>query len=394
MEIVSHFEPLFEPSRYKVCHGGRGSGKSTSIAQALIVMSVQRKMRILCTREFQSSIKDSVLKLLSDIIYKNNLDYFFKITREGIVGRNGSQFIFLGLKHSPQSIKSLEGVDIAWLEEAQAISNDSLDILIPTIRKENSEIWMSLNPNLATDPIYTRFIENKHPDQWTLNINYDKNPFFPETLRKEMEYQKEVDYNDYLNIWKGKCKTASDAQIFKGKTIVENFDTPTDAVHYYGLDWGFSQDPTAVISCFILDKELYIDYEAGGLGVELDHTHRLIDSIPGAKENVIRADSARPESISYVKRQGYRIESVYKWSGSIEDGIAFIKSFKKIHIHTRCMKVAEEFVQYSYKIDRLTGDITTIIVDKHNHYIDSCRYALQPLIKRRGDIGMIRTIGA
>jgi len=389
------FKPLFEKQRYKIYYGGRGGGKSWGISIALLILGCQSKLRILCTREVQNSIRDSVHKLLSDCISKFELDSFYKITRDGIYGLNGTEFLFHGLKHSVQTIKSLEGVDICWVEEAQRISNESWEVLIPTIRKTGSEIWLSFNPNLNTDPTYTRFITPPiRENQTTVKVNYPHNIYFSDELRKEMEHQKLIDYNDYLHIWEGHCRTSTDAQIFKNKYIVEEFDTPDNVVFYFGLDWGFSQDPTAIIRCFIKNKELYVDYEAGGVKVELDYTHRLIDSVPNAKENVIMADNSRPESISYIKRQGYRIESVYKWAGSIEDGIAFIRSFKMIHIHTRCIKTAEEFLMYNYKVDKLTDNILTQIVDKNNHYIDALRYGLQPMIKQRGEITTMPVIGA
>jgi phage terminase large subunit len=389
------FKPLFKKQRYKVYYGGRGGGKSWGIGIALLILGCQNKLRILCTREVQNSIRDSVHKLLNDYISKSKLELFYRTTREGIYGSNGTEFLFHGLKHSVQTIKSLEGVDICWVEEAQVISNESLEVLIPTIRKNESEIWLSFNPNLETDPTYVRFLKKpRREDQLTVKVNYKDNLYFSDELRKEMEYQKSIDYNDYLHIWEGHCKTSTDAQIFKGKYIVETFETPTDAAFYFGLDWGFSQDPTAIIRCFIVDKELFIDYEAGGIKIELDYTHRLIDTVPHAKANVIRADNSRPESISYVKRQGYRIESVYKWAGSVEDGIAFLRSFKMIHIHNRCLNVADEFLRYNYKIDRLTDKILTKIVDKNNHYIDALRYALQPMIKQRGKMRSVPFIGA
>jgi phage terminase large subunit len=394
IQIPTAFQPLFQPARYKAFLGGRGGGKSWGFSLALLVMGAQQKKRILCTREIQGSIRESVHKLLCTCIENHKLEKFYRITRDAIYGKNGTEFIFHGLKHDPQKIKSLEGVDICWVEEAQRISNESWDVLIPTIRKEGSQIWISFNPNLETDPTYQRFVINQRPNQLTVKVNYWDNRFFSKELRTEMEYQKEIDYDDYLHIWEGQCKTASDAQIFKNKYVVEDFDSPSSVTYYYGLDWGFSQDPTAVLRCFIVENDLYIDYEAGGRQVELDLTYKLIDTIPNAKNCVIRADSARPESISFVRRQGYRIESVHKWSGSIEDGIEHIRSFKKVHIHTRCMEVASEFVKYSYKIDRLSEDILPTIVDAHNHYIDALRYALQPMIKRKGKPKLARVIGA
>ena len=395
IKMNTAFKPLFKKQRYKVYYGGRGGGKSWGISIALLILGAQTKLRILCTREVQNSIRDSVHKLLKDCIYKFKLESFYRITRDSIYGSNGTEFLFHGLKHSVQTIKSLEGVDVCWVEEAQRISNESWEVLIPTIRKTGSEIWLSFNPNLETDPTYTRFLTPPFRDnQTTIKVSYKDNLYFSDELKKEMEYQKSIDYNDYLHIWEGECRTSTDSQIFKDKYIVETFDTPTDAVFYFGLDWGFSQSPTALLRCFIKDNELFIDYEAGGVKIELNHTYKLIQSVPEAQSNVIRADSSRPESISYVKHQGYKVESVYKWAGSVEDGIAFIRSFRMIHIHTRCLETADEFLRYNYKVDKLTDNILTEIVDKNNHYIDAFRYALQPMIKRKGQITTGNVIGA
>jgi phage terminase large subunit len=388
------FKPLFKPKRFKVFYGGRGGGKSWAFAIALLQRGMKTPLRILCTREVQGSIRDSVHRLLVTCIENNNLERFYTVTRDAIYGLNGTEFLFHGLKHDPMQIKSLEGIDICFVEEAQKISNESWDVLIPTIRKKNSQIWIAFNPNLETDPTYQRFIVNKRPNQVTVKVNWQHNPYFSDELRDEMQYQRELNYDDYLHIWEGECKTASDAQIFKNKYVVEDFDSPVSATYYYGLDWGFSQDPTVILRCFIVGNDLYIDYEAGGTQVELDLTYKLIDSIPNARHHVIRADSARPESISFVRRQGYKIESVHKWSGSIEDGIEHIRSFNMVHIHSRCMEVASEFVKYSYKVDRLSEDILPTIVDADNHYIDALRYALQPMIKRKGKPKLARVIGA
>ena len=394
VQIPKPFKPLFKPSRYKVYYGGRGAGKSWSFAFALLIIGVQSKKRILCTREIQGSIRQSVHQLLTTCIETLGLERFYRITRDNITGANGTEFIFHGLRHDPMQIKSLEGIDICWVEEAQKITHESWDILIPTIRKRNSEIWISFNPNLDTDPTYQKFVINKRDDILLRKVNYDQNPFFTPELQDEVDHLKQLDHEEYLHIWEGECKKYSSSQIFRNKFRITSFETPVDATFYYGLDWGFSQDPTVILRCFVINDELYIDHEAGGVQIELDHTYKLIDAIPNAKKYIIRADSARPESISFVRRQGYHIESVHKWSGSIEDGIEFIRSFKQINIHERCMETASEFVKYSYKVDRLTGDILPVIVDEHNHYIDALRYALQPMIKMRGKPRVAKVIGA
>lgn len=398
ISIPKIFKVLKEKSRYKVLYGGRGGGKSWAIAITLLIIGTQKKTRVLCAREVQISIQDSVHKLLKDLIYTLGIGNFYTITKNRIVGLNGTEFLFKGIAHDPMQIKSLEGVDICWVEEAQKVSEESWEILIPTIRKKGSEIWVSFNPYLETDATYKRFITKTPPNTILKKINHYDNKHFPQELQEEMEYQREVDYDLYLHIWEGQCRTASDAQIFRDKFIIEDFSINKvakekkhlDLAFYYGLDWGFAQDPTAVIRCTVIGYELYIDYEAGDTQVELDHTHKLIDKIPKAKDHTIRADSARPESISFVKRQGYKIVGVEKWAGSVEDGIEFIRSFKKVHIHSRCKEVANEFVKYSYKVDKVTGDILPIVIDANNHYIDALRYALAPMIKQKTNIMVIQ----
>lgn len=374
-------------------YGGRGAGKSWSFAFALLIIGAKQKTRILCTREIQGSIRQSVHHLLSSCIDELELNTFYRITRDTITGANGTEFIFHGLRHDPMQIKSLEGVDICWVEEAQKTTNESWDILIPTIRKKGSEIWVSFNPNLDSDPTFQKFVVNPRDGILLKKVNYYDNPFFTKELQDEVDYLKSTDYGEYSHIWEGECKTFSSSQIFRNKYKISSFKTPEDITPYLGLDWGFSQDPTVIIRCFVIGDELYIDQEAGGTQVELDHTHKLIDAIPNSKQYTIRADSARPESISFVKRQGYRIESVHKWPGSIEDGIEFVRSFRQINIHERCIEVASEFMKYSYKVDKLTGDILPDIVDKDNHYIDALRYALQPMIKKRGKPKLARVTG-
>lgn len=384
VKIPEAFKPLWEPKRYKVYYGGRGAGKSWTFASVLLLLGVQKSTRILCAREVQHSMKESVHKLLADSAIRMGLNNFYQVKRDRIYGKNGTEFIFAGLKHDPMQIKSLEGIDICWVEEAQKVSETSWDVLIPTIRKEGSEIWVSFNPDLSTDPTYQKFVIHQREDCLLRKVNYYDNPFFTGELLTELEYLKEEDYDHYMHIWEGECAESSEAQVYKGKYVVEDFETPSDVLEfYYGLDWGFAQDPTAIIRCYIRDRDLYIDYEDGGTQIELDETYRIIDSIPESKRYTIRADCARPESISLVKRQGYKIEAAPKWAGSVQDGIEFIRSFRKIHIHTRCRETASEFAKYSYKVDRLTGDILPAVVDKWDHYLDALRYGLAPLIKNR-----------
>ena len=374
-----------QPSRYKVLYGGRGSGKSFSCARVLLGKGFEKPIRILCAREIQRSISDSVHKLLCTQIEEMGLGGFYFITRDAIRGANGTEFIFKGLRSNPQEIKSTEGIDIAWVEEAQAVSAESWDVLIPTIRKPNSEIWLTFNPLDESDPTYQRFVLNAPENALVRKVNYDENPYFPEVLKAEMEWLKARDYESYLHIWEGEVRKHSNAVIFAGRFRVEEFETPKDARFYQGADWGFATDPSCLVRCFIKDRTIYIDREAWGVGVDLDETPALFDIIDTARTWPIKADNARPETISFMRRRGFNISAAKKWQGSIEDGIEFLKSYD-IVIHPRCRHAIDEFNHYSYKVDKQTGDVLPIVVDSFNHIIDATRYALADLMRGRGQM--------
>ena len=388
------FQALFKPYRYKSFRGGRGSGKSMSIARALIIKAYQEQLRILCCREVQNTIRDSVHKLLSDQIDELGLNGFFQITQNTIRGINGTEFIFKGLRADPQGIKSTEGIDVAWVEEAQTVSEDSWSILIPTIRKEGSEIWLTWNPLEENSPTYQRFIENPPPDCISVEVNYYDNPYFPNVLRQEMEWLKQKDFAAYEHVWLGKPLTITDAVIFKGHYTVEAF--PDDLWKkadrlFYGADFGFANDPSTLVRCFIHDRKLYIDHEAYGVGIEINELPAFYDSVPDSRKWQIWGDSARPETISYLKKQaGFRIDSADKWQGSIEDGIAYLKSFDQIVIHSRCKHMAEEARLYRYKTDKQTNEILPVIEDSNNHLWDAVRYSLNGYIRRKGRTLKIR----
>lgn len=396
LSFAPKFKPLFQPNRYKTFHGGRGGAKSWAAARALVIMAASKKLRILCTREVQNSIKDSVHKLLKDQIEMLGLNPWFKITDEKIVSSCGSEFLFKGLRFDPLGIKSTEGVDICWVEEAQSVSSDSWAILIPTIRKEDSEIWVTFNPGEESDPTYQRFIVTPPDDSITVEVNYYDNPYLPETLRKEMEYCKRVDYEAYEHIWLGKPKSISDSVIFRNRYRVEAFPDDlwlqADRL-FFGADFGFANDPSTLIRMFMIDTRLYIEYEAYGVGVELDEMPQFYDSIPEVRKWPIKGDNSRPETISYLARQGFSIDAAAKWKGSVEDGVTYLKGFEEIIIHERCKHTADEFRHYSYKVDKKTGDILPIIVDKFNHCIDGIRYGLDGYITSSDSLGTWAQLG-
>ena len=250
-EFPVKLQGLFKKARYKVCLGGRGGAKSWGIARALLILGAKSPLRILCAREFQASIKDSVHKLLCDQIEALGLLPFYEITQTSIRGFNGTEFAFIGLKNNPTNIKSFEGVDICWVEEAQTVSRLSWNILIPTIRKQGSEIWVSFNPDLETDETYQRFVVKPPRDCIVMRINWSDNPWFPETLRLEKDALKERDLNAYNQVWEGMCRRSVDGAIFgnemqqaenDGRLTKVPYD-PTKPVHAV-CDLGWS-DATA-----------------------------------------------------------------------------------------------------------------------------------------------------
>lgn len=388
------FEPLLESKRYKGAKGGRGSGKSHFFAECIIeTMLINPDACIVCIREIQRSLKFSSKALIESKINSLGVSEYFEITLTEIRAKRGNGLIiFQGMQdHTADSIKSLEGFDIAWVEEAQNLSKRSLELLRPTIRKENSELWFSWNPENETDAVdsfFKQMQDNHATDYILIHANFSDNPFLPTELFNEQEYDRKFNPSTYEHIWRGGYNTKSDALIFKGKFRVENFSTDGLGNPYHGLDFGFANDPTAAIRCYIHDRKLYISHEAGAVGLELDYTAEFLkDRIEDIHKYVIRADNARPESISYLKRHGLSmITPTIKGKGSIEDGIEFIRSFEAIIIHERCVETAREFRLYSYKTDPHSGDILPQILDENNHYIDALRYALEPLIKSKTTI--------
>lgn len=375
VQVPDAFEGLFKPHRYKAFYGGRGSAKSHSIATALVVIGAQKQTRILCAREIQKSIADSVKRLLEDKIKALGLDGFYSSTLTDIKGKNGTEFIFAGLRTNPESIKSLEGIDIAWVEEAATVSQSSLDILIPTIRKEGSELWFSWNPRFKSDPIDVMFREKEPPNSLVKRVLWSDNRWFPDVLKQELEWDRERDPDKYAHIWLGEYQRNSEARVFRNWRI-DRLDVPSDARPYFGADWGFAIDPTVLVRAYLWDRTLYIDAEAHKIGCEIDRTPQLFDQISGSREWPITADSSRPETISFMRRAGFNIHGAEKGPNSVKDGVEFLKSVD-IVVHPKCTHLIDELTLYSWKTDKLTNEILPVLEDKKNHVIDALRYALE-----------------
>lgn len=394
------FVPLLAPARYKGAHGGRGSGKSHFFAELLIEDCVANPgLRAACVREVQKSLKNSVKLLVEDKIKALGLKGF-EVLESEIKTPGDGVIIFQGMQnHTADSIKSLEGFDRCWVEEAQSLSQRSLDMLRPTFRKPGSEMWFSWNPNKPTDPV-DQFLRGEvmPTDAAVVEANYSDNPWLPDELRADLEDDRRRDPDKFAHVWGGAYALNAQARVFRNWKV-EAFDTPTDAIHRFGADWGFAIDPTVLTRCHVEGRTLFVDQEAWEVGCEIDKTPALFDKVQGSRKWLIRADSARPETVSYMQRQGFKIVGALKGPGSLEDGVEFLRSFD-IVVHPRCVNVAKELALYSYKIDPHTEAILPLLEDKNNHTIDALRYALeelrrsgfkppktQPIQRRRTDYG-------
>lgn len=372
------FVPLLADARYKGVHGGRGSGKSHNFGEMLIEECIREKTDAVCLREVQKSLKFSVKKLLENKISSMNAGAYFEVQNEQIKSVSGGVIIFQGMQdHTSDSIKSLEGFKIAWFEEAQTASQRSLDLLRPTIRAPGSQIWFSWNPSKSTDPIDVLLRgDNPPPSSIVVQANYRDNPWFPDELREEMEYDRLRDPEKYAHIWLGEYQRNSSARVFRNWTI-EEFERPKGIVHRLGADWGYSIDPSVLVRCDIDGHRLYVDYEAYQVGCEINNLPELFMTVPDSERWPITADSARPETISYMQKHGFpKMHAALKGAKSLEEGIEFLRSFD-IVVHPRCVHTIDELTMYSYKTDPLTGEVIPILEDKDNHVIDSLRYACE-----------------
>lgn len=398
----------YKKARYKIYWGGRGAAKSWAFAEALIRLAAASSIRVLCVREFQNSIKESSLKILSDTITRLGLDSWFTVTETSIKSRVGAEFTFKGCYNNADGFKSVEGIDILWAEEAHSISEASWRILLPTVRKEGSEIWISFNMNEENDATYRRFVANPRTNSIIHKVNYDSNPYLSSVLRQEMEDDRKNDYHLYEHIWLGMPKRISNAIILNQKYRVENFDEDlwkeARVRLRFGADFGFAQDPSTLIRFFVIEegkkRSLYITHEAYGVGIDLDNMAEFYDSVPDSRDWPIKADCARPETISHIRRRGFNISAAAKWDGSVKDGIAHLRGYDMIYIHPRCIKTAAEAYLWRYKVDPKSVDeqgqplVLPIVVDKFNHCWDGIRYGLDGEIQRSGALGTWERLGA
>lgn len=381
--VARAFVPLLQPARFKGTWGGRGSGKSWFWAGET-VDALLSGLNVLCIREVQNSIADSVKRLIEARIDEFGLNDIFTITDKEIrCNASGAVAIFRGMQnHTAASIKSLEGFDRAWWEEAQTATQHSLDLLIPTIRKPGSELWFSWNPGAETDPIDV-FLRGQPPENAiVLKVNWQDNPWFPEELRGDMERDRERDPGKYQHIWEGAYQTLSEARIFRNWRVAE-MNPPERVIWYPGIDFGFATDPTAAVRACLMDKRtLYIDHEAWEVGTPTEALPALLHKVPDIHKWPSRADNARPETIDYLRRNGFpKMRGATKGKGSVEDGIMFLQGLDLV-VHPRCVNLQRELGSYAYRIDKRTAAILPEPEDANNHLIDALRYAVEGLHRK------------
>lgn len=381
--------PLFDPYRYKVAYGGRGSAKSWSFARALLILGAQGTLRILCTREVQKSIKDSVHRLLGDQIINLGLESFYTVMRDEIRGRNGTEFLFAGLSdQTADSIKSFEGVDKVWVEEAQTVTKRSWDILVPTIRKDDSEIWVSFNPDLDTDETYVRFVANPPQNAFVTPINYSDNPWFPKVLEAERMHAKDtMAPDDYESIWEGRCRKAASGAIYANE-VEDAFleqrirDVPYDPLLLVHCIWDLGwNDAMSIVMVQRVSSELrVIDY--------LEDSHKTLDWYVGelvrrgynygedwlphdAQHRDYKTGKSTSEMLEAMGRKVQITPSV-----GVEAGIKIVRMmFRRVYFdRVKTDRLINCLKRYKRSINAQTREPGAPLHDEHSHGADAFRY--------------------
>jgi phage terminase large subunit len=375
---AKHVATLFCDARHKALHGGRGSAKSWSIATYLGIKASKLRKRIVCARQFQNSIRDSSKELIEKRIEKLGLSPQFDITERYIVHRETrSQFLFVGLERNVESIRSLEGADIVWIEEARTVSAKSMEILLPTVRAADSELIWSWNPVDPEDPVDAYFRKGKLPPRSIVTaVTFRDNPFFNDTeMPLEMEVLKRGNPARYRHVWEGEYDISYDTKIFT-HVRVGRPQIPSDNQPLYGMDFGFGSDPSFVVKVHMLPgRVLYIAREACAR-ISMDRLPHLITSVTDGAEVLIKADASQPGTIEFLNARGFHVVGAKKGPGSVKSGILYLQGFE-IVIDPSCEKMREEAHLYSWMTDRLTNKVLPIPVDAHNHGWDSVRYATE-----------------
>jgi phage terminase large subunit len=384
---------LFGKSRFKVLRGGRGSGKSWGIARALLLRGVKDNIRVLCTREIQKRIEDSVHRLLSDQIELLGLSSHYDVLRDQIRGKNGTLFLFSGLSdQTAMGLKSMEGVDICWVEEAQSVSEESWKILVPTIRKPDSEIWVSFNPQLESDPTYQRFVLNQHPDTLEVEINYDENPFFNATQEADRAHDEAtMRKEDYEHIWLGRPKPAVEGAIYftamsqmvADKRIRPVPHDPMIKTHVV-FDLGYNDAMTIILAQKVSSELRIIHYIEGRQRTLADYNAELKDYRPNGQpvnwgklylphDGFAKRHQTGQMDADVMRNFGWKVEQVSNIP--IKQGIDRAQQmFPRVFIDEKCERLIECLKRYRWNISQKTGEGVAPLHDEFSHGADAFRY--------------------
>lgn len=381
IKLGEKFGPLFQPFRYKALFGGRGTAKSRSISLALTLISSKKPTRIVCGRQFQNSIADSAKSTIEGRINEMGLAKEYKITHNEIIHKyNESRITFVGLERNIESIKSLDDVDIFWIEEARNVKAASFELLVPTIRKPGSEIWCSWNPVFPTDPI-DEFFRGKHPpkNSYIQRVTIDDNPwFYQTTMPDDMERMKVSNLQRFKHVWGGEYDELHESRVFTnwrvGRLDTTDYDRP-----YFGMDFGFSSDPAALVKLYVLEKtrQIYIAQEAFGHW-PLDDTPTMMRTVSESWRYPIVCDSSQPQTIDFLRGKKFNCVPSVKGAGSVKAGVNWLQGYE-IVIDPSCVNMQEEARLYSWQTDRISGKPLPILLDDDNHGWDAVRYATEEL---------------
>ncbi len=399
IEIPQKLLPLFQPKRYKVIHGGRGSAKSWSVARALVSIGATKPIRVLCARETQKSIQESVHRLLKDQIESLGLDQFYTIQENKILGTNGTEFTFAGIRQQGVfNLKSYEGTDICWVEEAQVVTKKSWDVLIPTIRKPGSEIWVTFNPELDTDETFSRFVVRPPEESIVIQMNWQDNPWFPPELDKERRQWLDRDPVGYLTTWEGKCRPAVEGAIYANEIEATQREGRIRAVPYdpqlkVHTVWDLGWNDSMSIICVqrVASEVRVIDY--------IEDSHRTIDSyvmqLQERKWNwgtdYIPHDGAHRDFKSGKSTQellqtlGRNVQVLAR--GNPEEGIRLARMiFPRTYFDAdRCTELVNHLKRYRRQINQVTQEAGAPLHDEHSHAADAFRYLAQSLDMMNND---------
>jgi len=403
---------LFRPARYKVARGGRGSGKSWGFARALLVIGANKTIRVLCTREIQKSIQQSVHQLLKDQIAALGLGSFYEVQETKIIGKNGTAFYFSGLSDiTADSLKSFEGVDVCWCEEAQSISSKSWDTLIPTIRKEGSEIWVTYNPQLESDPTHERFVTNQPPDCVSVVMNYSDNPYFPKVLEAEREHaEKTMRSEDYKHVWEGQCKPAVEGAIYfeamsAAITAGRIGNVPHDGAlkTHVIFDLGLADSMTLILAQRVASEIRIVHYIEGSQRILADYSQELrglrLDDQPInwgkvwlPHDGFHKKHQTGKDDRQVMEALGWAVEPVP--NVHVTDGIDRAREiFPRVYFNKdRTERLVECLKRYRWNINSKTGQATQPLHDEFSHGADAFRYLALVADQITNDSGHVKPI--